>query len=159
MNTYHIYSDGSCLYSGQPNAIATWSYVVTNTDGLTLSASTGRVIGQQNNNRAELFAYIGALQYVTHHKGKYIIHVDYETLYLYYMGKCRPRANADLYQQIDKLMRRCGDRVSVVKVQAHKPRSSIVNFINSLVDKLARRSVEFFGEEDALKVVAASRKQ
>lgn len=142
---YHIYSDGSCINNGLPDATASWSYVVTDDNNTVIQACTGKIEGVQNNNRAELTAFIKALQYVRDNNyGEYIIHVDFEALYLYCNGKCRPKTNLDLYRQIDRYTRYCGDRIKVVKVEAHKTQSSIVNFINGLVDKLARRSVEYF---------------
>lgn len=144
---YNIYSDGSCINNGLPEAIASWSYVVTVGTGSVIQACTGRVEGMQNNNRAELIAFIKALQHVRDNKGNYIMHVDYEALYLYCNGKCNPKANRDLYRKIDSLLSYCGNRVTVTKVQAHKSKSSVVNFINGLVDRLARRSIEYFGEE------------
>lgn len=143
---YHIYSDGSCINNGLPDAIASWSYVVTNENNVVIQACTGRVEGVQNNNRAELTAFIKALQYVRDNHGEYIMHVDFEALYLYCNGKSRPKSNLDLYRQIDRYTKYCSDRIQVVKVEAHKTRSSVVNFINGLVDKLARRSIEYFGE-------------
>lgn len=149
----HVYSDGACINNGLPNAVASWSYVVTNDKSTVIQACTGRVEGVQNNNRAELTAYINALHYVKDSKGEFTMHVDFEALYLYCNGRCRPKSNLDLYRQIDRLTRVCGSKIcSVEKVQAHKTKSSVVCFINGLVDKLARRSIEYFGEEKAMKV-------
>jgi ribonuclease HI len=145
---YHIFSDGSCINNGLPDAIASWSYVVTNEDNNVIEASTGRVKGLQNNNRAELTAFIKALQYVRNERNEeFIIHVDFEALYLYCNGKARPKTNLDLYRNIDYLLNVCSPRVSVEKVQAHKTQNSIVHFINGLVDKLARKSIQVFGGE------------
>lgn len=143
----HVFSDGSCINNGLPNAIASWSYVVTsNNNNDIIEASTGRVKGLQNNNRAELVAFIKALQYVRNERNEtFIMHVDFEALYLYCNGKARPKTNLDLYRHIDYLMNVCGSRITVEKVQAHKTQNSIVHFINGLVDKLARKSVQIFG--------------
>lgn len=149
---YHIYSDGACIKNGLPDAVASWSYVVTNDENTVIQASTGRVEGVQNNNRAELTAYIKALQYVKANKGEYIMHVDFEALYLYCNGRSKPKSNLDLYREINKLSKICAPKIhSVTKVEAHKTKSSVVNFINGLVDKLARRSIEFFGMEEAIR--------
>lgn len=142
----HIYSDGSCINNGLENAIASWSYVVADENNNVIEACTGRVKGLQNNNRAELTAFIKALQYVRNERNcNYIIHVDFEALYLYCQGKSKPKSNIDLYRQIEYLLNVCGDKITVEKVKAHKTQSSIVNFINGLVDKLARKSIELFG--------------
>lgn len=144
---YHVYSDGACINNGLPNAVASWSYVVTDENDSIVQACTGRVEGKQDNNRAELIAYINVLRYIKDNKGQYIVHVDYEALYLYCNGKSRPKSNLDLYREIDRLHSKCSVKLAgVVKVQAHRSKSSVVNFINGLVDKLARRSIEFFGE-------------
>lgn len=142
----HIYSDGSCINNGLPNAIASWSYVVTDDKNDVLEACTGRVKGLQNNNRAELTAFIKALQFARNERNeKFIMHVDFEALYLYCNGKARPKTNLDLYREIDYLMRACSSRIEVEKVKAHKTQYSITHFINGLVDKLARKSIELFG--------------
>ena len=144
----HIFSDGSCINNGLPDAIASWSYVVTDDNNNVIEASTGRVKGLQNNNRAELIAFIKALQYVRNERSdEFVMHVDFEALYLYCNGKARPKTNLDLYRHIDYLMNVCGSRITVKKVKAHKTQNSIVNFINGLVDKLARKSIEIFGGE------------
>lgn len=145
---YHIFSDGSCINNGLPDAIASWSYVVTDEDNIVLEASTGRVKGLQNNNRAELTAFIKALQYIRNERNdEFIIHVDFEALYLYCNGKARPKTNLDLYRHIDYLLNVCCPRVTVEKVKAHKTQNSIIHFINGLVDKLARKSIQIFGGE------------
>lgn len=146
---YKIFSDGSCINNGLPTAIASWSYVVTDLNNNVIEASTGKVKGEQNNNRAELTGFIKVLQYIKQDRDKniYTVYVDYEALYLYCQGKCRPKANMDLYKEIRALLRICGDRVIVEKVKAHKTKDGIVNFINGLVDKLARKSLAFFTEE------------
>lgn len=144
----HIFSDGSCINNGLPDAIASWSYVVTDDNNNVIEASTGRVKGLQNNNRAELIAFIKALQYVRNERSdEFVMHVDFEALYLYCNGKARPKTNLDLYRHIGYLMNVCGSRITVEKVKAHKTQNSIVNFINGLVDKLARKSIEIFGGE------------
>lgn len=145
---YHIFSDGSCINNGLPDAIASWSYVVTDEDNIVIEASTGRVKGLQNNNRAELTAFIKALQYIRNERNdEFIIHVDFEALYLYCNGKARPKTNLDLYRHIDYLLNVCCPRVTVEKVKAHKTQNSIIHFINGLVDKLARKSIQIFGGE------------
>lgn len=142
----NIYSDGSCINNGLENAVASWSYVVTDNSNNVTEACTGRVRGLQNNNRAELIAFIKALQYVRNErKDEFVMHVDFEALYLYCNGMARPKTNLDLYRQIDFLLNACSGRVTVKKVKAHKTQSSIVHFINGLVDKLARKSLEIFG--------------
>ena len=141
----HIYSDGSCISNGLPNATASWSYVVTDSNNNIIEASTGRVQGTQNNNRAELIAFIKALQYVRNEiHNTYIMHVDFEALYLYCNGKARPKSNIDLYRRISYLLKVCGPRIQVKKIKAHKTQDSITHFINGLVDKLARKSIELF---------------
>nr|DAV25103.1 MAG TPA: ribonuclease HI [Caudoviricetes sp.] len=145
---YHIFSDGSCINNGLPDAIASWSYVVTDEENIVIEASTGRVKGLQNNNRAELTAFIKALQYIRNERNdEFIIHVDFEALYLYCNGKARPKTNLDLYRHIDYLLNVCCPRVTVEKVKAHKTQNSIIHFINGLVDKLARKSIQIFGGE------------
>ena len=145
---YHIFSDGSCINNGLPDAIASWSYVVTDEENIVIEASTGRVKGLQNNNRAELTAFIKALQYIRNERNdEFIIHVDFEALYLYCNGKARPKTNLDLYRHIDYLLNVCCPRVTVEKVKAHKTQNSIIHFINGLLDKLARKSIQIFGGE------------
>ena len=145
---YHIYSDGSCVNNGLPNAIASWSYVVVDENNNVQEACTGRVTGAQNNNRAELVAFIKALQYIRNERNdSFIMHVDFEALYLYCNGKAKPKTNLDLYRNISYLLNICGSRLQVEKVKAHKTQNNIINFINGLVDKMARKSVQLFGGE------------
>lgn len=144
----NIYSDGCCINNGLENAVASWSFVVLNENHEIIGACTGRVNGIQNNNRAELTAFIQALQYVRNERNDvFTIHVDFEAIYLYCNGKARPKKNLDLYRQIDYLIGIVGDRVTVKKVKAHKTKESITHFINGLVDRLAKKSQEFFGSE------------
>ena len=145
----HIYSDGSCINNGLPDAIASWSYVVTDDSNNVIEACTGRVIGEQNNNRAELTAFIKALQYVRNQRNEqFVMYVDYEAIYLYCNGKTRPKANRDLYREIRYILNVCEDRiVSVSKVKSHQTRFSVVNFINGLVDKIARKSISIFSDK------------
>ena len=62
----------------------------------------------------------------------------------------------DLYKEIRTLLKICGDRVIVEKVKAHKTKDGIVNFINGLVDKLARKSLVFFAEDNKARDLAIS---
>lgn len=153
MINYKIYSDGSCINNGLPTAIASWSYVVTDLDDNIIEASTGKLQGIQNNNRAELTAFIKVLKYIKQDRERntYVVYVDYEALYLFCNGQCKPKSNIDLYREIRTLLRLCDGRVIVEKVKAHKTRHGIVNFINGLVDKLARKSLIFFTEENKQK--------
>lgn len=144
-----IYSDGSCIKNGLENAVASWDYIVTDNNKDILEFGTGRVKGAQNNNRAELTVFIKVLQYVRNERNdSFIINVDFQALYLYCNGRARPKSNLDLYNQIEYLLRVCGDRITVEKIKAHKTQDSISHFINGLVDKLARKSLEFFRSED-----------
>lgn len=146
---YKIFSDGSCINNGLPTAIASWSYVVIDLNNNVIEACTGKLKGLQDNNRAELTGFIKVLQYIKQDRDRntYMVYVDYEALYLYCHGKCKPKANMDLYKEIRALLKICGDRVIVEKVKAHKTKDGIVNFINGLVDKLARKSLAFFTED------------
>lgn len=151
-NNYNIFCDGSCINNGLPTAIASWSYVVTDLNNNILEASTGKVKGIQNNNRAELTGFIKVLQYIKQDREKntYTVYIDYEALYLYCNGQCKPKSNLDLYKEIRTLLKICGDRVIVKKVKAHKTKDGIVNFINGLVDKLAKKSLVFFANDNTL---------
>lgn len=132
-----------------PNAIATWGYVVMQGNNVT-EAGTGRVIGIQDSNRAELTAFIKALQYVRNQKGKmYVIYIDYEALFLYCNGKARPKKNLDLYKQINYLLEICKSRVRVEKVKAHKPNTAMSNFMNDVADNLAKKSIALLGAKNS----------
>lgn len=142
----HIYTDGSCINNGKANAIASWSYVVLDDNNNVIEMSTGRVPGKQDNNRAELTAFLKALRYIrTQRQEEYIIYVDFEAIYLYYYGKTRPKANKDLYKEIEYILRICTEQiVCVKKVKSHQTRFDIVHFFNGLVDKIAQKSIELF---------------
>ena len=139
-----IYTDGSCINNGCDNAIATWGYVVTNEDNKILEVSTGKVNGKQNSNRAELTAAIKALQHIKNSQEKYILRTDFEALYLYCNGRSTYKANHDLYKKITRLLSSCNNRVVVEKVEAHKNSKSVINYINGLTDKLAKKCSDLF---------------
>lgn len=142
---HHIYIDGSCLNNGLPDAVATWSYVVTDECNNTVQACSGLVDGMQNNNRAELSAYIACLEHVVAKRNvMFTIHTDFEALYLYCNGKANPKSNYDLYRQIDRLHKLCRDRIVVEKVKAHQNNGIVVNVFNNMVDRLAKRSMSIF---------------
>lgn len=142
---HHIYIDGSCLNNGLPNAVATWSYVVTDEENNTVQACSGIAPGAQNNNRAELSAYIGALEHIVAKRNvQFTVHTDFEALYMYCNGSSIPKSNQDLYRQIDRLHKICGDRITVEKVKAHQSNGSMANVFNNMVDRLAKYSMSIF---------------
>lgn len=145
---YHIYSDGSCVGNGLPTAVASWSYLVTDKSGNVVEACAGRINGQQNSNRAELVAFIKSLGYVlSNSKHDFVIHVDYEAIYLYCNGKSNPKSNFDLYREINKRLLKCNDRIIVVKVKAHTSGDSIREILNDTVDGIARRACLLFKKQ------------
>lgn len=139
-----IYTDGSCINNGNENAIATWGYVVTNEDNKILEVCTGKVTGKQNSNRAELTAAIKALQHIKNNQDEFILRTDFEALYLYCNGKSIYKSNHDLYKKITRLLNSCNDRVVVEKVEAHKDKKSVINYINAFTDKVARKCCSLF---------------
>ena len=150
-NLYVVYTDGSCINNGLPTAIASWSYIVTDSNDNVLEASTGKIVGPQNSNRAELTAFLKALQYIRNQRfDKFIIRTDYEALVLFCKGSSHPKANHDLYKQIDYLYKLVQDRVIVEKVQGHQSHLSVANSMNGIVDKLARKCNELFSGKSAV---------
>lgn len=143
---YKIYTDGACSNNGRSAALASWSYVVTDLHNNVIEARTGKLQGIQDSNRAELTAFIKVMQHIKNDRDKntYIIYTDFEALYKFCHGENNPRTNLDLYKEIRILLNLCKDRVIVEKVKAHKTKDGIVNFINGLVDKLARKSLTFY---------------
>ena len=147
---YHIYSDGSCINNGLPSAIASWSYLVTDSKGNVIEACTGKIKGPQNSNRAELVAFIKSLGFVarTDRRSTFVIHVDYEAIYLYCNGKSNPKSNLDLYKEINRKLLQCKDReIEVVKVKAHTAGDSLKEFLNDTVDSLAKKTCLLFKKQ------------
>jgi ribonuclease HI len=143
MEKKKIFTDGACINNGLPNAVASWSYIVTDFHDNIITASTGKIVGIQDNNRAELHAFINALQFVKHEQDYFKIYVDFEPLYLYCNGKAKARKNLDLYKTIDELLAKCSPRVEVAKVKAHRSScGNIINIINNITDKIAKKSIE-----------------
>ena len=148
---YVVYTDGSCIGNGTPTALASWSYIVTDSNDNVIEASTGKLVGKQDSNRAELTAMLKALQYIRNQRyDKFIIRTDYEALILFLKGSSHPKSNHDLYKQIDYLYKIVKDRVIIEKVQGHKSYQSIPNYINGMVDKLARKCSEIFSRNTVI---------
>ena len=153
----NIYTDGSCVNNGLKTATAGWSFVVTTKEDNMLLASTGRVYGKQDNNRAELTALIRGLEYAKNdnrvHRGeKYTIFTDFEMNYLLYKGKIEAKKNLDLINQIQALFRQCSDFVTVEKVKAHE-QTNMFEFINGIADKLARKNANINAYRRSKKII------
>lgn len=148
----NIYCDGACCMKKFQENCASWSFLVTDDKHNVIQASVGPVLGIQNVNRAELQSFIKALEYAAlNTKENYIIHTDYEALYLYIKGKATPKANLDLYSHIDKLLLKNNliKRILISKVKAHQdeynnPSADIYNVFNNAVDTIANQSSKFF---------------
>lgn len=123
-----IWTDGACIYNGQPNASAAWAFVSGDFE------KAGRVAGKQTNNRAEAQAILEALTWAGE-KGYRIIKIHADTQITLHGVKKDPRkvvANRDIFENIARVVADYKLSVQYEKVLAH---SGIAE--NERVDALA----------------------
>ncbi|KAF8607734.1 hypothetical protein BDV93DRAFT_552562 [Ceratobasidium sp. AG-I] len=140
-----VWTDGSCLGNGKPGARAAYAVYFAPNDPRNES---GRVPGQQTNNRGELLAVIRALEIIdedapmltVYTDSKYTIQCVTDPNWLPKWiakgglnGSNKPAANYSMVRYLDALLNCRGDRVALVHVKAHQ-----TNVGNNAVDKLAR---------------------
>ena len=97
-----IYTDGSCLNNGQPDASAGWAVVVK---GSIETSFAGKLPeGKQTNNRAELYALYQALKWVKDHPSiKATIYSDSKIAIDGLLGNSQRKANRDIWQRIENI--------------------------------------------------------
>lgn len=135
----YIYTDGCYMCNSVESVPATWSFVITNENNNILEVCTGKVLGEkQDSNRAELTAFLKALQYIERTDEDFTIRTDFEAVYLFANKKNRYRSNHDLYGEIAKILNTVDKTVVVEKVKAHSGKDA-VGFINNFVDKVAKK--------------------
>lgn len=93
-----LFIDGSCQGNGTLRARG--GYAVT--DGAGREISSGRVPGKQTNNRAEIMALIGALDYIKDTREETTVYTDSRLVYDSIKGIAKRRANRDLWEQIEE---------------------------------------------------------
>jgi len=124
-----IYTDGSCINNGKPEASAGWSVVI---EGDVNEELYGKLPGDvQTNNRAELFAVQKALEWVKDHPGvEATICSDSKLAIDGMIGRSSRKANRDIWQEIEKLAVEVRHRIKDVQ---HVPREK-----NKRADELAK---------------------
>lgn len=131
MKDVEIYTDGSCLNNGQPDAIGGWAVVIKGEVETTLS---GKLPGdKQTNNRAELYALLQALEWVQNHAGiKASIYSDSRVAIDGLLGDSQRKANRDIWESIEEVCPLIAGRLVGVN---HIDREE-----NKEADELARRA-------------------
>ena len=131
MKEVKIYTDGSCLNNGQPEASAGWAIVV---NGDIQDTASGKLPGEkQTNNRAELYALLEALRWVQNHPGvKASIYSDSKIAIDGMLGNSQRKANRDIWEQIEELCPKVAGQLTGV---GHVDRED-----NKEADDLARKA-------------------
>lgn len=128
MDVVNIYTDGSCINNGTPDARAGWSYVVEGSS----HAKMGKLPGDnQTNNRAELYAFLEALKYVKTSGVPARLYSDSKVLVDGVLGNSQRKANRDIWEDIEGIIPDVAD--SIVAVE-HISRDK-----NKKADALARK--------------------
>lgn len=126
-----IYTDGSCINNGNPEASAGWAVVIK---GDMESVIKGKLPGsKQTNNRAELYGLLKALQWVKDHPNvKAAIYSDSKVAIDGLLGNSQRKANRDIWVEIEALCPEIADQIIEVK--------HIVREENREADELARKA-------------------
>ena len=123
-----IFTDGSCLKN--PKGPGGWAFtLIENGRQWTLSGGESST----TNNRMELMAVIEALDFAQ--GNEYIIHTDSELTMKCATGVYKRKANKDLWDEYDRVLR--SRKINWVWVKAHNG-----NLLNEYVDRLARKEAE-----------------
>lgn len=122
-----IWTDGACVYNGQPNARAAWAFVSGKTE------RAGLVEGKQTNNVAEGLAIYNALAWAVENKYKKIkIYSDSQiTINNIHKDPRLVKNNTEIFENIYRLIQTHDLTVTFEKVLGH---SGDVN--NERADKL-----------------------
>lgn len=145
----YIFTDGSCINNGYPNASAGWAFIVFNESEQKVGSYTGKIRkGAQNSSRAELEAFCQAVKYLSEQDSSEpcTIYIDSERTIDFLNGKSTRNANKDIWKDIEKYTKEIVNRDiigpdSVIKCDAHDDNDK--NFIaigNNATDKLANIS-------------------
>lgn len=126
-----IFTDGSCLNNGQPDASAGWAVIIKGDIETNLS---GKLPGEkQTNNRAELYALLKALEWVQEHpEVKASIYSDSKIAIDGVLGTSMRKANRDIWEDIERICPLIADQLAEIK---HVDRNQ-----NKEADELARRA-------------------
>ena len=153
-NQINVYTDGSCIHNGKPNAKAGIGVYFGENDPRNVSK---RVVGKQSNNTGELTAIITALTILKQEiqtGAKIVVHTDSEysikcmTTYgrkLEKQGFLQPVPNVELIKQGLSLLR---SNVSFHHVFSHTGKQDAHSIGNEHADALASKAI---GVEPAVK--------
>lgn len=123
-----IFTDGSCLKN--PKGPGGWAFTLIE-NGKQWTLSGGDL--NTTNNRMELMAVIEALDFAQ--GNSYVIHTDSELTMKCATGVYKRKANKDLWDEYDRVLR--SRKINWVWVKAHNG-----NPLNEYVDRLARKEAE-----------------
>jgi ribonuclease HI len=123
-----IFTDGSCLKN--PKGPGGWAFtLIENGKQWTMSGGDSST----TNNRMELMAVIEALDFAQ--GNEYAIHTDSELTIKCATGVYKRKANKDLWDEYDRVLR--SRKINWIWVKAHNG-----NRLNEYVDRLARKEAE-----------------
>jgi len=123
-----IFTDGSCLKN--PGGPGGWAFtLIENGEQWTMSGGDSST----TNNRMELMAVIEALDFAQ--GNAYVIHTDSELTMKCATGVYKRKANKDLWNEYDRVLR--SRKINWVWIKAHNG-----NPLNEYVDRLARKEAE-----------------
>lgn len=110
-----IFTDGSCINNGKPEASAGWSVII---EGDVNEELYGKLPGNtQTNNRAELFAVQKALEWIKDHPDVEVSAIcsDSKLAIDGMIGRSSRKANRDIWEKIEELAKDIGHQVVDVR--------------------------------------------
>jgi ribonuclease HI len=129
MAVTRVFTDGACSDNGRKGAKAAWAAVFPDYPEFTCS---GRLEGEQTNNRAEFTAAIKALEISN---GALHIFTDSQLLVNIVTGRWKAKVNLDLVERLGQLTK---DReVTWTHVRAHTGKNDEVSLWNAEADRRA----------------------
>lgn len=142
----NIYTDGSAM-TLPDGKFGGWSFVITSDDvnSKVLVEKYGKLrTGIQDVNRAELEALYQAIKYMerTYPKSKFTIYTDCEAVRDCVLGKSKRKANRDIWDQIEPILRRKSGCFDIKSVKSHQYNDvSVHEYYNNRADALAKIGV------------------
>lgn len=136
----NIYTDGSTMDLSN-NKVGGWSFIITKNNKVLVEKYGKLRSGKQDMNRAELEALYQAIKYAerAYPKNKFTIYTDCEALRDCVLGKSQRKANRDIWNQIEPIIKRKIGYFDIKTVKSHQENSyNIHEQYNNRADRLAK---------------------
>jgi ribonuclease HI len=150
-----IFTDGTCINNGRPNAYAGYGIYFMNK--AFEDSSQPFLLEPITNNRAEIYAIIralrGIIKHPTHFDNEITIYSDSQYAIKSIKGLYRSKMNLDLVNKGKKMYEKIKHKTSIKHVKAHTGRKDFLSIGNHYADKLAN-----LGAEKALGMKTISQK-